>query len=64
MSIEWQDLLTGVGLMLVFEGIFPFISPLLWRKWLIQIISQPNQVIRGMGLLSMSIGALVIYLIH
>lgn len=64
MEIEWHDLLTGIGLLLVFEGIFPFALPSVWRNWLANLISQSNTSIRVMGLVSMLMGALVLHFIY
>ncbi len=59
-----QDLLVGIGLVLVIEG-------LLWAVWpqvvtrLLQIASQtPGNTLRVAGLSSMAIGVLIIWLVR
>lgn len=48
--------ITALGLLLVFEGILPFLSPRIWR-WLIQqVFIQSDKSIHIIGLISMLIG--------
>lgn len=57
----WSIFITAIGLLFVFEGILPFISPHFWRKLMTQLIGQSDRGLHIMGLISMLIGlALVI----
>ncbi len=60
----WHDLLVAVCLVLVIEGVLPFISPGYWRE-MIQVASQlDTRSIRIMGLVSMLLGTALLYLVN
>ena len=52
----WSILVTAMGLLCVFEGILPFLSPNFWRRMMQQMIIQSDRTLRIMGLISMLIG--------
>jgi uncharacterized protein len=55
------DLLLGaVALMLVFEGLLPFLSPTTWREVFTKALRLSDGQIRFLGLLSMLIGVLLL----
>ena len=54
--MDWSTFVTAVGLLCVFEGIMPFLSPNFWRKMMQQMVTQPDRTLRVMGLISMLIG--------
>ena len=56
-----QLLLTAVALMLVFEGILPFLAPGVWRETFRRLTEMSDGQIRFIGLTSMLIGLLVLY---
>ncbi len=56
-----QLLLTAVALMLVFEGILPFLAPGLWRETFRRLTEMSDGHIRFIGLTSMLIGILILY---
>ena len=59
-----SDLLwTALALMLVLEGLYPFISPAGWRKLFAQILRLGDGQIRFFGLCSIAIGLLVLWLL-
>ena len=60
----WDDLLAACGLMLVMEGLLPFINPAALRGVLLQMARLPDRVLRGAGLASMLLGLLVLYLLR
>lgn len=62
--MNWQDLLTALALLLVLEGIFPFLNPRGLRRTLMQASELPDRVLRGIGLGSMVVGVLLLYLIR
>lgn len=59
----WEELLAALALVLVIEGIIPFISPEKWRYYIQVVSQQPSQVIRIMGLMSMVVGAGLLFLV-
>ncbi|MGK0441033.1 MAG: hypothetical protein ACJA0N_000829 [Pseudohongiellaceae bacterium] len=52
----WHDLAIALSLVLVIEGILPFISPRSWREMVIQVAGLSNRQLRIMGLISMLVG--------
>lgn len=60
----WQDFLAAIGLLLVLEGIMPFLSPSRLRRVLLQISQMEEGVLRVVGLISMLIGLAVLYFIR
>lgn len=59
----WHDLLAALCLVLIFEGMLPFLSPSRWRKMAATVALLDNRSVRIMGLISMVIGATVLSLI-
>ncbi len=51
-----EDLIRAVGLMLVFEGVLPFLMPERWQGLLLSMTSIDQRYIRAVGLTSMLLG--------
>ena len=60
----WNDILVAVALVLVFEGIIPFIAPEKFRQALAQLSQLSDQALRIMGLVSMTIGIIFLYILR
>lgn len=60
----WEELGKAFCLMLVFEGIIPFLYPQRWRKLVVSLALVNDRQLRITGLLSMLLGAGLLYLIH
>ena len=58
----WDDLVRAIALVLVIEGILPFLSPDGWRQAMIQAGRLPDRALRTVGFASMLIGVLILYL--
>lgn len=63
MEINWQDLFKVLGMVLVVEGLMPFIVPDRWRNMMVKITSQNNSSLRSMGFFSMIVGLIIISII-
>lgn len=59
--ISWQDLGAALALVLILEGMLPFLSPERWRRMLETIRALNDGQLRNMGLVLISIGALLLY---
>jgi uncharacterized protein YjeT (DUF2065 family) len=59
-----EYLFIGVALVLVFEGILPFLSPRLWRRAMQHMLMQDDRALHVMGLVSMLAGVILLYLVH
>ena len=57
-----QLLLTAIALMLVIEGILPFLAPGLWREAFRRLTEMTDGQIRFFGLTSMIAGLLLLFL--
>ncbi len=53
----------ALGLWLVLEGLFPFLSPSGWRKAFLQLLQMQDGQIRFFGLCSVLLGVAVILLL-
>lgn len=60
----WHDLLAATALMLVIEGIFPFINPQAMRKLLLMVNEINDSGLRIGGFISMMAGLLILFLIN
>lgn len=60
--ISWQDLGAALALVLIFEGLLPFLSPDRWRRTLEIIRDLNDGQLRNMGLALVAVGALLLYL--
>ena len=64
MNIILKYFLTAVALMLVIEGIMPFLSPARWRQMMFRLATFQDRALRIMGFLLMMAVVLLLYLIH
>ncbi len=58
----WDDLVRAIALVLVIEGMLPFLSPDGWRQAMIQAGRLSDKTLRIIGLASMIVGVLVLYM--
>ncbi|MDA3869027.1 MAG: DUF2065 domain-containing protein [Gammaproteobacteria bacterium] len=58
----WDDLVRAIALVLVIEGMMPFLSPDGGRQAMLQASRFLNKTLRIIGFSSMLIGVLVLYL--
>jgi uncharacterized protein YjeT (DUF2065 family) len=56
----WHDLVRAFGLVLVIEGLWPFLSPARWRGALLRVSSLDDRMLRGFGLAMMICGVIVL----
>ena len=61
MDISWSDLGAAIALMLIIEGMMPFINPKTFRQML-EIVSQMDlRHVRTLGAVWMGLGLLILY---
>ena len=60
--MDWTDFVTALGLMLVFEGIIPFLRPAYWKQILIGISGFSDFRLRVGSLILMMVGLVVVYI--
>lgn len=56
----WKDLLNALALMLVIEGLLPFISPGAWRRMFEQATRLNDGQVRFLAISSMVIGVVLL----
>ncbi|MBB2493716.1 DUF2065 domain-containing protein [Aquipseudomonas ullengensis] len=59
-----QEFGIALCLMLVLEGVLPFLYPRRWRGALAQLVQLPDRHLRLIGLASMLLGTALLYLLH
>jgi uncharacterized protein YjeT (DUF2065 family) len=59
--VRMDELLTALGLMLVFEGVPYFVAPTSMRQWMVRVAGMPESLLRRMGLLLMVTGLGLVY---
>ena len=64
MELNWGDLLAALALVLVIEGIVPFVSPQSLRRMLATVSQLDDRSLRITGLVSMIIGVVMLYLVR
>ncbi len=61
MSLDGDTLWGAFALMLIIEGIFPFMSPQGWRDKMVQILALHDGQIRFFGLVCVMAGLLMLW---
>ena len=59
-----EILLTALALMLIIEGVIPFLVPIFWRNTFRRLTEMSDGQLRFIGLSSMIAGLLLLYLFH
>ena len=62
--MNWDDLLAALALVLVFEGLMPFISPKGYKETMAQMLNLPDSTLRAIALGSMVAGLFFLYLVR
>lgn len=60
----WHDLLVALALMMVIEGVLPFLNPKAMRKMLEALREMDDRSFRIGGLISMVLGVVTLYLVN
>ncbi|TXS89237.1 DUF2065 domain-containing protein [Parahaliea maris] len=60
----WHVLPVALALVLIIEGVLPFLSPAAWREMLQTVGRLDDRVIRKIGLGSMLAGLLLLYWVN
>lgn len=60
----WQVLPVALALVFIIEGAMPFISPNRWRHMLALVAQMDDRTIRSVGLGSMLVGVVLLYLFN
>jgi hypothetical protein len=62
--MNWTDLFAALSLVLVIEGLLPFINPRGYKNTMMQMAHFPEQTLRMIGFASMVVGVVFLYLVR
>jgi len=62
--LKWDDLLAALSLVMVIEGIVPFVSPHSLRNMLEKVTRIDDRTLRMTGLASMICGVILLYVVR
>ncbi|MCE7914714.1 MAG: DUF2065 domain-containing protein [Nitrosomonas sp. PRO4] len=59
----WETFLIAIALMLILEGMLPFLSPQTWREMFRRLLEINDNQIRFIGLTSMLVGLMLLLIV-
>lgn len=62
--MDWYDLFTAIALMLIIEGLLPFLNPDRYKKMLEMMEKISNNQLRAMGLIVIVVGVVLLTLVR
>jgi uncharacterized protein YjeT (DUF2065 family) len=62
--VYWTAILTAVALLLILEGMLPFVGPGRYKQLVAQIASLSDNQLRTVGLVAMIAGLLLLFLVR
>jgi len=64
LNLAWSDLLTAVAILLVLEGLLPFINPGATRRVFQQLSQMMDRELRVAGFVAMAAGLLLLFIVR
>ena len=64
MTVAWSDLLAALALLLVIEGVIPFVNPQALRRMLATMNELDDRSLRIAGLVSMILGLVMLSVVR
>ena len=61
--MDWQSLFAALALVLVIEGVIPFVSPGRYRRLVQSIAGVSDRHLRLVGIISMAVGVLLLTIV-
>jgi len=62
--VVWSEILTAVALLLVIEGMLPFVRPSRYKQLVAQIVRLTDSQLRTYGLSAMIAGILLLFFVR
>jgi uncharacterized protein YjeT (DUF2065 family) len=62
--MNWGDLFAALALVMIIEGIIPFISPQGYKNTMQQLTAMPESTLRSIGFGLMLVGVISLYFIR
>ena len=60
----WHDLWVALALVMVIEGVWPFLNPESLRRTMITVARQNDRTLRSLGFVSMVSGVMLLYFVN
>ncbi len=60
----WHDLWVALALVMVIEGVWPFLNPASLRRTMITVAQQNDRTLRSLGFVSMLSGVALLYFVN
>ncbi len=60
----WTEILTAVALVLVIEGMLPFIAPNRYKQMVAQVVRLSDNYLRTFGLAAMIAGLVLLFIVR
>lgn len=60
----WEELGKAACLVLIFEGILPFLYPRRWRQLVVTLAKINDRQLRVMGFFTMALGVVLLFVIN
>jgi hypothetical protein len=60
-GVDWRDLFAALALVLVIEGLTPFLSPATFKRAMGRAAELPESALRAMGFAALAGGALLLW---
>ncbi len=64
MNLAWSDLLAAVAILLVLEGLLPFINPAGTRRVFQQMSQMMDRELRVAGFIAMAAGLVLLFIVR
>ena len=64
MHLAWSDLLAALAILLVLEGLLPFLNPAATRRVMAQLSQMGERELRVAGLVSVIAGLLLLFFVR
>ncbi len=64
MNLDWDDLFAALAIVLVIEGIMPFLNPAGTKRLLAQLSALGDRELRVSGFISMVLGVAVLFFVR
>jgi uncharacterized protein len=63
-NLAWSDLLAALAILLVLEGLLPFLNPAATRRVMAQLAQMGERELRIAGLASMAAGLMLLFFVR
>jgi uncharacterized protein YjeT (DUF2065 family) len=63
-NLAWSDLLAALAILLVLEGLLPFLNPAATRRVMAQLVQMAERELRIAGLVSVGAGLLLLFFVR